>query len=186
MELWEIRKQIDAIDPRIRDLLLDRFACSGQVAEAKIASGDTTVYRREREKEILARLGEGLPEDTRDFVLSLFRKIMEGSRTLQYGLLLEALPDAGAFLTDLPVPEGSRAVRASFRVPDGAPGVAGVLDALSCLGLSMESLSLTGEEDRVLADLVLAGSLRDRPMRRFLFQLSKETEDLQVTALSPE
>ncbi len=186
MELSEIRKQIDGIDPQVRDLLLRRLACSGEVAEAKIASGDTTVYRREREKEILARLGEGLPEDTRDFVLSIFRKIMEGSRTLQYGLLLDAFPDLEQSLTDLPVPEGTRGVRVRFRTPDGAPGIARVLDALSCLGLSMESLSLTGEEDGVLADLVLAGSLRDRPMRRFLFQLSKETEDLQVTALSPE
>ena len=186
MELSEIRKQIDGIDPQVRDLLLRRLACSREVAGAKIASGDTIVYRREREKEILARLGEGLPEDTRDFVLSLFRKIMEGSRTFQYGLILEALPDAGAFLADIPVPEGSRAVRASFRSPEGEAGIAMTLDTMALLGLTAESLSLAREGEKTRAELVIGGSLKDRAVKRLLFQLAKETEDLQVTALSPE
>ena len=45
MTLEEIRKEIDAIDPRIRALLMERLDCAYQVAEAKNISGDLRVYR---------------------------------------------------------------------------------------------------------------------------------------------
>ena len=45
MTLEEIRKEIDAIDPRIRALLMERLDCAYRVAEAKNISGDLRVYR---------------------------------------------------------------------------------------------------------------------------------------------
>ena len=62
MTLEEIRKEIDAIDPRIRALLMERLDCAYRVAEAKNISGDLRVYRPDREEEILARLSEKVPE----------------------------------------------------------------------------------------------------------------------------
>ena len=57
MTLAEIRKEIDRIDPQIKELFLQRMEAAKHVAEVKYASGDE-IYKAEREAEILARLSE--------------------------------------------------------------------------------------------------------------------------------
>ena len=84
MSLAEIRKEIDAIDPKIRALLMKRLDCSRRIAEAKNASGDLRIYRPDRENEILARLSEEVPEEKRAGYLAVVRKIMQTSR-MPYG-----------------------------------------------------------------------------------------------------
>ena len=86
MALEDVRKQIDGIDTRIRELLMERLDCSAQVAEAKLAVGETTVYRADRETEILDRLGAQVTEDRRAGYLAVVRKVMETSRMYQYGI----------------------------------------------------------------------------------------------------
>ena len=48
MTLSEVRGLIDAIDPQIRDLLMQRMDCSAMVVEAKLAAGETTIFRADR------------------------------------------------------------------------------------------------------------------------------------------
>ena len=55
MTLAEIRREIDAIDPQIKKLLMDRLDCSRMVAQAKKESGDLTIFRADREEELLRR-----------------------------------------------------------------------------------------------------------------------------------
>ena len=89
MTLEEVREQIDALDPGIRDLLMKRMDLSCHVAEAKKASGDLRVYLPDREAEILEHLGQEVPEERKAPYLAVVRKIMETSRMYQYGLLFD-------------------------------------------------------------------------------------------------
>ena len=86
MALEDVRKQIDGIDTRIRELLMERLDCSAQVAEAKLAVGETTVYRADRETEILDRLGAQVTEDRRAGYLAVVRKVMEFVPDLEHGI----------------------------------------------------------------------------------------------------
>lgn len=53
-KLLGIRKQIDALDLQIQDLINQRAECARQVAEIKIKSGETEhFYRPEREAQVL-------------------------------------------------------------------------------------------------------------------------------------
>ena len=52
LTLEEVRKQIDAIDPQIRELVMKRFDCGFHVAETKFADHSTTVFRADREAAI--------------------------------------------------------------------------------------------------------------------------------------
>ena len=53
-ELSKAREQIDKIDKQLVPLFEERMRVGEAVAHAKAASGDTTVYRPEREKQVLA------------------------------------------------------------------------------------------------------------------------------------
>ena len=55
MKLEEVRQKIDAIDPQIRELLMERLDCSRLVAETKQAAGETNIYRPDREQVILQK-----------------------------------------------------------------------------------------------------------------------------------
>ena len=50
MKLDQVREKIDAIDPQIRSLLVERLDCSKMVAEAKQEAGETNIYRADREQ----------------------------------------------------------------------------------------------------------------------------------------
>ena len=63
MNISEIRKEIDAIDEEIRTLLMKRLDCSEQVAQTKMQAAasegkpsEITIFRADREEEILKRL----------------------------------------------------------------------------------------------------------------------------------
>lgn len=74
MKLEDVRKEIDALDPQIKTLILRRMDCSLEVAKAKQAAGETTIYRRDREKAILDRLGADVPADRLPEYLAVVRK----------------------------------------------------------------------------------------------------------------
>ena len=60
--LEEIRKDIDAIDQQIRDLLMKRLDCSEQVVASKIEAKNYVIYRADRENMMLENLAHGVPE----------------------------------------------------------------------------------------------------------------------------
>ena len=75
MKLEEVRQKIDAIDPQIRELLMERLDCSRLVAETKQAAGETNIYRPDREQVILQKLSQGVSEDRLPEYLAVVRKI---------------------------------------------------------------------------------------------------------------
>ncbi|BBL71689.1 prephenate dehydratase [Methylogaea oryzae] len=97
--LSEIRKQIDALDAEILELFNRRARLAQEVAEAKLAAGETdNFYRPEREAQVLQRvrdLNQGPLDD--DSVARLFRELMSACLALEKPLTVAFLGPAGTF-----------------------------------------------------------------------------------------
>ena len=185
MTLEEVREQIDALDPGIRDLLMKRMDLSCHVAEAKKASGDFRVYCPDREAEILEHLGGEVPEERKAPYLAVVRKIMETSRMYQYGLLFDWTEGLFEPLAEgLFIPEKTEYVRIRLTRPDRPGSMSSVLGMVGDYGFNMKSMTLTEEdpeEGKVAFELVIGGDLKQRHMQKLMFQLSMECEKFKIT-----
>ena len=186
MTLAEVRERIDAIDPQIRELLMQRMDCSVDVVEAKLAAGETTIFRADREEAILARLGEGVEEERKAGYLAIVKKIMEASRMVQYGLMYDRLEDPfGPLLGDRTVPADCARVRISLVRPDRPNGLSPILCMIGDYGFDLEEIRQTGGDagsGKVTFELQIRGDLNETHMKKLLFQLSKESEDFRILA----
>lgn len=88
MALNDLRKKIDELDLKIKELFLKRMDVSRDVAQIKFHTGDK-ILKPEREEEIIQKLCEDLDESFKNPYASLLRKQMEVSRCAQYGKMLE-------------------------------------------------------------------------------------------------
>ncbi len=84
-DLNEIRKNIDIIDKEITQLLLQRYDQSVAVGEYKRESKDD-IYKPQREREILERIADIPDRERGEYLKGIFKKIMEHSRRVQYGI----------------------------------------------------------------------------------------------------
>ena len=186
MTLSEVREKIDQIDPQIRDLLMQRLDCSYQVVEAKLAAGETTIFRADREEAILNRLGEGVPEDRLAGYLTVVQKIMEASRMYQYGLMYDRLPDPfGPLGEGIRIPEKGKRVRVRLARPNRPNAMSQILSMIGDYGFNMEEMiQVEGEADSETAafELQILGDLNSTHMKKLLFQLSKESEGFRILA----
>lgn len=183
MTLDEVRKEIDAIDPQIRALLMRRMDCSREVVKAKLASGETRIYRKDREEAILARLSQGVPADRLPLYLALVRKVMEESRAYQYGILFDALEDPLGDLTEgLSVPEEPDRVLVRFSVEDRPGSMAPVLSVIGDAGFDLDTMERVPNDRKgeVSFELAVCGSLTDFRLQKLLFMLSRETRDFRI------
>lgn len=195
MTLEEIRAQIDRIDPKIRELIMQRLDCSREVALAKQASGDITIYRADREEALLSRLGEGVPEDRKAGYLAVVRKIMETSRMYQYGILFDRIDGlVDPLFEGVALQPGAERVRVRLSRPDRPNAMASILSMIGDYGYNMEAMQQVGEisgrpeedisgrpgEDMVAFELTIRGNPGDRNMQKLLFQLSMESSDFQI------
>ena len=189
MTLSEVRERIDQIDPQIRELLMQRMDCSVQVVEAKLAAGETTIFRADREADILKRLGETVPEDRRAEYLSVVRKVMEASRMYQYGLMYDRLEDPFASLSrGLVIPEKVSRVRVRLTRDDRPNAMSAILSMIGDYGYDMERMELVSEKKetkKVTFELQMIGDLNETHMKKLMFQLSKESEDFQILRCEP-
>jgi len=184
MTLDEIRKQIDALDPQIRKLLMQRFDCGFQVAKAKFADHSTTVFRTEREETILTKLSKDVPEDRRAQYLAVAKKIMEANRMYQYGLLYDWNGETAVFapLTQgLTIVPGGTLVKVRLTRLNRPHAIAAILSMIGDYGYDMTALELV-KEDSVKATFILTirGDLSTEHMKKLMFQLSRESENFQI------
>ena len=184
MKLEDVRKKIDAIDPKIRELLMERLDCSKMVAEAKQEAGETNVYRADREQAIISRLSETIPEDRKAEYISVIRKIMETSRMYQYGMLFDWNPDLFAKLVEhVTIPENCEQVVARLTRPDHPNAMSSILSMVGDYGYNMKYMELLGFDkaaQTVTFDLTILGNLNETHMQKLMFQLSKESQDFQI------
>ena len=182
MTLEECRKNIDAIDPQIRQLLMKRVDCAYCVAQAKQAAGETNVYRADREAAILERLGAEVPEDRRAGYLAVVRKVMETSRMYQYGLLYdwnEGIFDsiAGSSL----IQGKTSSVKVHLTRQNRPNAMSSILAMIGDYGYNMSRMELMKEtEEKVTFELTILGDATLIPMKKLLFQLSKESENFCI------
>ena len=182
--LDELRARIDEIDKQLKQLLLRRMDCSYEVAKAKAASGDITIYRADREAAILDNLGADVPQERKDEYLAVVRKIMESSRTYQYGLLFDwdnSLFDEveGHEIADRP----SRFVTVRLTRADRPNAMSAILSMVGDYGFQMEEMQLLGiDKDAACATfkLTIRGDVADDQLRKLLYQLSCESENFCI------
>lgn len=82
MKLEDIRANIDAIDTQIINLFKQRMDMALEVAKSKQESG-TPVLNKAREKEIIRRVSDELPEDLEGYGRILFNTLFDLSRSYQ-------------------------------------------------------------------------------------------------------
>ena len=184
MKLEDVRKKIDAIDPQIRELLMERLDCSKMVAEAKQEAGETNVYRADREQAIIARLSQEVPEDRKAEYISVIRKIMETSRMYQYGMLFDWNPELfGKLIQNVTIPENCTQVVARLTRPDHPNAMSSILSMVGDYGYNMKYMELLGFDkpaQTVSFQLTILGNLNETHMQKLMFQLSKESQDFQI------
>jgi chorismate mutase len=186
MNLEEARKKIDAIDPQLKKLIMERMDCSLEVAKAKQAKGETTIYRADREKAILDRLSEGVPEDRLAEYLAVVKKIMETSRMYQYGLLYDWNPGLFDELAEgIDVTPGGYRVKVRLTRPNQPNAMSSILSMVGDYGYNMqymELLSFNNNERTVTFDLTILGDLSETHMKKLMFQLSRESQKFKILA----
>jgi chorismate mutase len=186
MTLEEARKQIDAIDPQIRELLMKRFDCGYQVANAKFADHSTTVFRADREAAILAKLGKDVPDERRAQYLAVVKKIMEANRMYQYGLLYEWNGEEAVFTPlakNITIIPGGTLVNVRLTRADQPNGISTILGMIGDYGYNLEAIELTArdkEKQTATFDITIQGDLSQVHMKKLMFQLSRESEDFQI------
>lgn len=114
-KLADLRRQIDAIDDQLLDLLNRRARCAQQVAEAKQRDGEVECfYRPEREAEVLGRIAANNPGPLgRDAVRRLFREVMSECLALEKPLTVAFLGPEGTFSQQAAYKHFGHAVQAS-------------------------------------------------------------------------
>ena len=183
-ELSEVRAEIDAIDSKIRNLLMERMDCSYDVARAKIGSGDLTIYRPEREEEILRRLGNGISEDRKAAYLAVVRKIMETSRMYQYGVIYDNCKEVSEKLfAGIRIPADASRVKLRLARPNRPNSMSAILSMIGDYGYNMECMERIDagmESGAVTFDLTVLGDLNDVHMRKLMYQLSMESSGFRI------
>ena len=132
-----IREKIDSIDKQLVELFEERFALSRAVAENKIGTGQK-VLDKQREKEKIEGM-EVLIKDMQDkpLVEEIFGQIMDLSRKVQYGLIIEKMPeDTGFIECEYIEKDGKKAVY------QGVPGAYSQEAMLSFFGDDIENFGV--------------------------------------------
>ena len=184
MTLEEVRTQIDAIDPKIKELFLQRMDASYEVARVKFAAGETNIFRADREHQIIARLTADVEPARREEYTAIVKKIMEVSRKYQYGLMYDWNPELFTPLAKgLEILPEHTLVKVRLTRTDVCNSMSSILSMIGDYGINMEEmrlLEINNEEQTVSFELTIRGNLLDTPMRKLMFQLSRECSEFKI------
>ena len=193
MSLDDIRKDIDTLDSSIRDLIMKRLDCSSRVIHSKIEDGNYVIYRADREAAMIARLGEGIPDDRKDGYLALVRKIIETSRMYQYGILYDEMGQLFAPpIAGLSIPNDCSTVRLVLSRPDIPNGISPILSMIGDYGYTLSNIRILERSDSAVEggsqetdtvvkwELAVRGNLNEEKMRKLMLQLSFESIDFHI------
>lgn len=180
MTLAEIRKEIDKIDPQIKELFLQRMEVAKHVAEVKYASGDE-IYKADREAEIISRLTADVAPELKMEYTALVKKIMEVARKYEYGLIYDWNPDVITELVKDAQESQNGYVKVRLVRPNQVNSMAAILSMIGDYGFQMKQITLLEKtEDSVEFELVICGDINKEEMKKLIYQLSKESKDFKV------
>ena len=184
MTLNEVRAQIDAIDPKIKALFLERMDASYHVAKVKFEAGETNIFRADREQEIIARLTDDVVPERKEEYTAIVRKVMEVSRKYQYGLMYDWDPELFTPLAEgIDIRPEHRLVKVRLTRPDVCNSMSSILSMIGDYGINMEEMRLLEINEKtstVTFELTIRGNLLEVPMRKLMFQLSKECSTFRI------
>lgn len=181
--LDEVRERIDALDPQLQDLMMQRMDCSAQVAAAKLAAGNTDVYRPQREEQILERLGAQVSLQRRKPYLAAVRSLIEASRGYQYSLMYEELGDEATFgqLPGAQLAQPGCGVEVELRLHGRVESLATVLGMVAAEGFELAGIEQLGPAVAGGAFRLRIGGDAGQPaLRKLLWQLSKEAQEFRI------
>lgn len=177
MDLTEVRKEINAIDAELRQLLGRRLECSGQVARVKLETGDK-VYKPLREKEIRE---EFLAEGDR-YGLSEVKNIVMNSRKYQYGIFLDEGKQSEAFNIFFDdekksICEQGGSIRISVRVDEtGERGLCAGDVLLAVADSEVDIISMEQKKDILSMEIYVENTdMAKRDAYILFYMLSEET-----------
>lgn len=182
--LDQIRKDIDAVDTKIKELFLKRMACSKKVAEAKAITGGD-VFAPDREKQIIEKRAADV-EGIYDEYVTFLKILMSISRRYQYGILTgmqdsvleNALKEAG-----LSAEKPHDQVTVTFSCIKGKNEANLFLNMVVLNDVSLKLMNVEADESVQYVTMTLAGSLKDKNMRQLLCQIAKEAVDFKIVSL---
>ena len=182
MDINDARAKIDSIDAEIKNLLMQRLDYSEQIAHIKINEGNLTIFRADREEEILNRLGAGVPEERRAGYLAVVRKIMETSRMYQYGIMFDNLKNLFEPLAEnLNIKDSNTRVRVSLTRENRPNAMSSILSMIGDYGFNMDRMELISQDKNyVTFERLIIGNLKDVKMQKLMFQLSKESNNFSI------
>ncbi|MDD6213555.1 MAG: chorismate mutase [Clostridiales bacterium] len=183
MDLADIREEIDAIDPKIKDLFLKRMDVAWKVAKVKFDANDE-IYKPDRERDIINRLTADVDPALVEEYTAFIRKIMEVSRKYEYGLIFDWDPTVFDSLSgDLERNPEHHHIAIELEVSDQSRGLAALLTVIGDYGVNMEELHLKKTDSQRKAavfELVMSGNLADVHMQKLLYQLFKESLGFRI------
>jgi len=98
VEIEELRKQIDAIDAKLVELMNERARCAVEIGRLKREAGQAAVYSPERERDVFERIKASNKGPLSDLALaSIWKEMMSGSLALEKALKVAYLGPEGSF-----------------------------------------------------------------------------------------
>ncbi len=183
-ELAEIREDIDRIDQKIRELIMERLNCSTEVVASKIRDKNYVIYRADREESMLENLGADVPIDRRAEYLSVVRKVTETSRMYQYSILYEKVPELFEKLIEgLKIPEKIKSVKLVLTRPNIPNAMSSILSMIGDYGFNMDQMKLLeyAKDNRAVTfELVILGDIHDVHFQKLMLQLSMESASFHI------
>ncbi|MBQ0079495.1 MAG: chorismate mutase [Eubacterium sp.] len=187
MGLDKIRKDIDALDTKIAELLMQRLDYAEQVVQTKIDDGVTNIYLAEREDDIMENILKNIPEERKDTSRALMRKIVEISRTHQFNILNQQVPGLlDEYLEDVEIPEEPTRIRFEAIRPniEGQMGVICTLIGDAHFNIQ-EVQQMDNSVDNASSRLwfTVDGDIYDPKMKTLLIQLAQESEGFSILSI---
>lgn len=182
--LDQIRKDIDAVDTKIKELFLKRMECSRRVAETKAITGGD-VFAPDREKQIIEKRAAGV-EEVYDEYVTFLKILMSISRRYQYGILTNmqdvvlqnALSKAG-----LSEEQSHNQVTVAFSCVKGQNEANLFLNMVVLNDVPLENMKVEAKENVQHVTMTLSGTLKEKNMRQLLCQVAKEAMDFSILSL---
>ena len=170
MELEKLRNEIDEIDDKILELLIERRSKAHRIADCKNEKG-VPVFDPEREEAILERIAGKLSNSDKNSIKLFFEIVMDLNRLHEY----EEKPKQFDVHTEL----GGLSVRAVIKdTPRAICRYISPLAAANVIISDIRSQSLPG--GKLMVELELVGDLSDTSLAAAISVLSDDASSFQL------
>ena len=171
MGLEEIRKNIDAVDVKMRELFLKRMDLSRQVVEEKKRTG-AKVYVPKREEEVILGRIKGMEEHVPEYKMFV-RQVMAISRIYQYSCL--ALPESLNILSS-----GKDKFIFKFSCDVNSEQLLAAFTALRTAGIAIHEMQWESVGETLNCSITISGDFTSELTKAAVLLIYEENEHVSV------